>query len=127
MRIDVDAADPDRWRTEEAQPLRRCLVGHVHQPQLRLDPELAAEPLDRGERRFVIRTTVEVEDLHQRHPAHQRFPVVRRDRGWPLRRRRSRDVNTTWTSTIAAAALPPVQAATARLTPAAASSARPMQ
>src|SRR5262249_30052246 len=64
--VDVDAADADRRRAEEAQPLRRLPVGYVHQLDPRLEPLLAAQPLDQRERRLVIRAAIEIQHLHQR-------------------------------------------------------------
>src|SRR5439155_19263159 len=93
--VDVDPADTNRGRAEKAQPRRCRLATDLHQAQLRLDPQLAAEPLDQCERRFVIGAAIEIEDLHQRRVAHERLPLMRRDGDRALRRRRTRAATTT--------------------------------
>lgn len=70
--VDIFTVDPDCWRADETQPLRRLVAGHIDQAKLGLDAELAAHPLDQRPSTLVIRTTIEVENLNERvrHHAH---------------------------------------------------------
>jgi hypothetical protein len=64
--IDIAAVDPHRRGANKPGPFGRGLVGDSGGPDLRVDPQLSRDPLDQRQRRWEVRTMLDIQHLdHQ--------------------------------------------------------------